>query len=333
MNLFIDTNIFLTFYHLSGKDIEELKKLSVLIDQKKVTLRMPEQVCKEFYRNRDVKIKDALKELKKASFSFGFPAFCKNYQEYDDLKKLMKEANKKHSELTKVVTDHAKSGELNADGLINQLFEKSKKIEITPDIYSMSLLRMRSGNPPGKNGVTIGDEINWEALLTGVNDNEDIHVVSNDSDYVAPLDDSALHPFLEKEWITRKKSNILFYSKISDFFKKHYPEIKIASEIEKSLAIQSLAGSGSFASTHIAILKLCAFNEFTAQEVDTLITILMGNSQVGLIFGDVDVYSFYKRIYTKYSEYIDADKLTFLKELFAENEDTEKKIEKLKPAF
>jgi hypothetical protein len=31
--LFIDTNIFLSFYHLSGEDLEELNKLAVLIEK------------------------------------------------------------------------------------------------------------------------------------------------------------------------------------------------------------------------------------------------------------------------------------------------------------
>ncbi len=38
MKPFIDTNIFLSFYHLTSEDLEELRKLSVLLDQKEVTL-------------------------------------------------------------------------------------------------------------------------------------------------------------------------------------------------------------------------------------------------------------------------------------------------------
>ena len=38
MNLFIDTNIFLSFYHLSSDDLEELRKLAALLEQKKATL-------------------------------------------------------------------------------------------------------------------------------------------------------------------------------------------------------------------------------------------------------------------------------------------------------
>ncbi|WP_108397815.1 PIN domain-containing protein [Devosia submarina] len=60
LNLFIDTNVFLNFFHFSGEDLEELKKLTVLIDEGEIALWLPKQVCDEFHRNRDGKIKDAM---------------------------------------------------------------------------------------------------------------------------------------------------------------------------------------------------------------------------------------------------------------------------------
>ena len=60
MNIFIDTNVYLSFYHLSSDDLEELKKLVVLAREGKVVLLLPEQVIDEFRRNRAAKIADAL---------------------------------------------------------------------------------------------------------------------------------------------------------------------------------------------------------------------------------------------------------------------------------
>ena len=62
MHAFIDTNILLSFYHLSNDDLEELKKLAVLIQQKSVTLYLTDQIAAEFARNREVKIADAVKK-------------------------------------------------------------------------------------------------------------------------------------------------------------------------------------------------------------------------------------------------------------------------------
>ena len=53
MNLFIDTNIFLSFYYLSSDDLEELNKLAVLLQQSEVTLFLTNQVVEEFRRNRE----------------------------------------------------------------------------------------------------------------------------------------------------------------------------------------------------------------------------------------------------------------------------------------
>jgi hypothetical protein len=78
-------------------------------------------------------------------------------------------------------------------------------------------------------------------------------------DYRSQLSDNVFNEFLNDEWISKKKSSLLYYSKISDFFKECFPEIKIASQIEADLAINNLSNSGSFATTHICIAKLDAF--------------------------------------------------------------------------
>jgi len=60
MDIFLDTNVFLSFYHFSSDDLEELKKLAVLAREGQVTLHLPEQVINEFRRNRANKIADAV---------------------------------------------------------------------------------------------------------------------------------------------------------------------------------------------------------------------------------------------------------------------------------
>ena len=60
MNIFIDTNVYLSFYHLSSDDLEELKKLVVLAREGKVVLLLPEQVIDEFRRNRAANLRSVL---------------------------------------------------------------------------------------------------------------------------------------------------------------------------------------------------------------------------------------------------------------------------------
>jgi len=92
------------------------------------------------------------------------------------------------------------------------------------------------GNPPGKKkGATIGDEVNWEALLEEVPNGADLHFVSSDSDYAAAMDPYRFDPFLDKEWTSKKdESAIVFYKSIEAFFKAKYPQIHLASDVKKT---------------------------------------------------------------------------------------------------
>ena len=67
---------------------------------------------------------------------------------------------------------------------------------------------------------------------------------------------TAFNEFLRTEWDDRKTSEIFFYTRISDFFKANFPNVKIASDIERDLAIEELGDSGSFVATHLAIKRL-----------------------------------------------------------------------------
>jgi predicted nucleic acid-binding protein len=293
--LFIDTNILLSFYHLSSDDLEELRKLIALIDTEQIELIVTEQVKDEFFRNRGAKIVDAMKELQKPRYSPAFPAFAKDYPEYAELRKLLSDAGKKHSKLVDEMAKDAASSKLKADDLVSDLFKKAKLIKITETLYIKALARVRRGNPPGKES-SIGDALNWGGLLTEIDEWTDLYFVSEDKDYRSQLSPATFNEFLRSEWEERKTSEIFFYTRISDFFKANFPNIKIASDIEKDRAIQELADSGSFIATHLAIGRLSKHSEFTALQIEELVRIAQSNNQVGWIAGDLDVHEFYKSL-------------------------------------
>jgi hypothetical protein len=107
---------------------------------------------------------------------------------------------------------------------------------------------------------------------------------------------STFHEFLRSEWEDRKGSQLFFYTRISDFFKSNFPTIKIASDVEKDLAIEELGNSGSFAATHIAVKRLSKLDAFTPLQVEELVKIAISNNQVGWIITDLDVHEFYKSL-------------------------------------
>jgi hypothetical protein len=111
----------LSFYHLTSEDIEELKKLVVLVENKEIQLIVPKQVEDEFWRNRGAKISDAMKKLREAKFNVSFPAFSKDYDEYAGIRDLLRMADKLHADLVSKITADAKNTSLKADEIVTGL--------------------------------------------------------------------------------------------------------------------------------------------------------------------------------------------------------------------
>lgn len=304
MNLFIDTNVFLSFYHLSNDDLEEIHKLTVLIEKREVTLWLTEQVKDEFKRNRENKISEAMKKLKEQKTKPQFPQICKDYEEYPEIRELQKQYSQKLSSLTKKVTDDVTGSTLKADQKIKELFAKSKVIVTTNELVAKARFRMDVRNPPGKDG-SLGDAINWEGLLESVDDNQKLYLIADDKDYYSVLDEYKLKEFLSDEWKDKKSEEVVFYRRLSQFFKDHYPDIKLATELEKELAIRNLVNSGNFANTHSAISKLSKYAEFNKSQVNELVQICFTNDQVGWIISDDDVEEFYKSLLDNHGDVIE----------------------------
>lgn len=302
MRLFIDTNVYLGFYNYTSEDLEELNKLVVLVEQKKVTLYITEQVKREFRRNRAGKIADAQKKLRDHKLGGAFPAFAKDYGEYEKLRELQKQYEKEHAALIEKATDDIQAENLKADKVIAKLFATATTIEISEELIKKAQVRMQIGDPPGKDD-SLGDAINWLTLLKEVPNNEDLFFISGDGDFASPLDDDDINEFLDDEWESEKHSSVLFHKRLSAFFQDKFPDIKVAVELEKQLLVERLTGSGSFATTHNVVAALSnQIDDFSDEQANALAEAAINNNQVGWIIGDGDVHEFYERLLQKYSE-------------------------------
>lgn len=306
MNVFIDTNVFLSFYHLTNDDLEELRKLKVLLEKGSLALHLPDQTVDEYRRNRETKIADALKRLKEQKLNLQFPVLCKDYDEYAKLRDLQREFEKQHSLLVVNISKDIESNSLKADQVIQELFDKAEVIETTEKLISKAQRRMSIGNPPGKNG-SLGDAINWESLLENVPDGEDLYLIADDRDYFSVLDENKPKEFLISEWKRKKNAGVFFYRRLAPFFKKHYPDIKLASELEKEMAVQQLVGSRAFTTTHSAIAKLTGFESFSQSQVSEIVDAALTNSQVNWILGDQDVFEFMTKFAVEYKNKIEEE--------------------------
>lgn len=313
MYLFIDTNVYLSFFHLTSDDLEELNKLSVMLKQNQITLLLPHQVVEEFERNREIKIADALKRLRDQRLNLQFPQLCKDYPEYAILRSLQRQYEEVHPNLIELIIQDVSEHNLKADKTISELFEQANDIKINEDIVRKAQFRIEIGNPPGKKG-SLGDAINWEIILENTPDGTDLYFVTDDRDFISVLNENSLKEFLIEEWKKKKQSKIHYYSRLSLFFKEHFPDIKLASELEKEILIKSLASSGSFARTHSVIAGLSKCSDFTSSQRNEIVEAAISNNQIMLILGDSDVNEFMKNIIKAPQKEFDQNNLAILVE-------------------
>jgi rRNA-processing protein FCF1 len=322
VNLFIDTNIFLAFYHFSNDDLEELKKLLALIRTEKVNLILPEQVIDEFKRNRDNQISHGLKLLSDQRLNNQFPQFCKEYSEYNEMRKAIEDYDGARKRLLKRLQKDIEKNALKADAIIDELFDLATIIKTDDELYEDAVVRFNKGNPPGKD-KSYGDAINWTALLKSAHDSEikDIDIVTDDSDYASSLDPKKLKPFLENEWQEEIGGDAVLYKRLSDYFGEKFEEIKLADEYEKEHLIKALAESPNFRTTHRVIWELDQFSSFTKGQAEDILKAALTNSQVRQIKDDRDVRNFLQEIVTTNENVVDGKLLQEFSEAYAFEDD------------
>lgn len=288
MNLFLDTNIWLSFYHFSGDDLEQLRKLIVLMDQDRLKLYLPEQVDDEFTRNRDTKVADALKQFREQRLGNLFPQMCKEYEEYGTMRKAIRQYGSAKNVLLDRLMADCSSESLKADRIIAELFGKAVRLATTEEVIARAKRRYDLGNPPGKD-KSYGDAVNWECLLSGIANCEDLFFVSADADYCARTDSDLFSPFLQKEWAHEKRGRILFFKQLSSFFQDQFPDIRVAMELAKELIIRDFANSSSFRGTRRSLRQVVRFSDFTDDQLNDIVSATISNRQIYLIILDSDI--------------------------------------------
>lgn len=312
MKLFIDTNIYLKFYHFTSDELEELNKLIVLIDEDEIELLIPEQVINEFRRNREVKIADALKKLRGDNLEGTFPVFCKEYEEFKKMNKAISEYQENKKALIDKLKTAIESYKLKADEVIEKLFAKAILIEITEGLIQRAKRRFDLGNPPGKNN-SYGDAVNWESLMLEVNYGEDLFFLSDDTDYFSKINNKNFNKYLSREWEEIKNSKIVFYKSISDFFKENFPDIKLATEYLKDLTISKLEESGNFKTARKHLYKLSDLHDFNSNQINKIFNAVLNNNQILWISEDHDINEILFKWVDDYSSFLGEEAINSFK--------------------
>ena len=291
MHVFIDANILLNFFHFTADELDALNNVFASQEQGAAIVHLTDQVCDEFRRNRESKIKDALKRFRQLEPSVQLPSFMRGYEEYADILALAGTLREKLKAISEKATVDIRQKNLNADHLIGDIFERSAITETSSEVYDSACMRMDIGNPPGKRG-SIGDAINWLLLLQAVPNGQDLHIISEDGDFYSALDETAINPFLEEEWRQKKGSSVRVYRTLSEFMKEHFDGVALSFDQEKRALIGALVDSGSFAATHAIIASLNNYGYFSLEEARAILDAADRNNQVGMIITDQDISDF-----------------------------------------
>lgn len=315
INVFIDTNVYLDFYHLSGDDLEELKKLLTAIELGEIKLYTTDQVIDEYRRNRESKIAASLKILDEVKLGIVFPRIV---QEYDEYKLMQTEARNFGEHLTSLrsrLEADISSKQLGPDQLVEELFERATVIEEDDAIIDMAERRSLLRKPPGKNG-SIGDAINWESLIKDIPQGEDLFIISIDGDFSTALDKQNLADYLCQEWRSKKESEAVLYKSLGQFFKDKYPGIKLANDLKRQLYIQGLASSSNFITTHRYVTKVKSLGELSDQEASDIFDAAMTNNQIYWLGEDTDVNQFMRDLLDTKGSVLDGPDTQKINELF-----------------
>jgi predicted nucleic acid-binding protein len=296
MHVFIDTNILLDLYHLSGPDLDELKKIVELIKAEKITVHLNSQIIDEFWRNRERVITDAIKLFKETKVTSKLPNLVRNYDEAVKLKEFIESISTIVKEITDRLEKDIQEGKLKPDEVLNELFSKATIDPVSQEIIDKAKNRVDLGNPPGKKG-SIGDAIHWEQLLATMPD-EDLTIISSDGDFESVLIKGDINEYLKREWHKKKGGNITLNKSLPEFLKSYFPNIKLSGEISKVAAIEKLESSWNFKETHQAIARLAGFDDFRDDEAQRIFNAYIKNNQIYGILGDEDVLTFANKMLT-----------------------------------
>lgn len=248
INLFIDTNIWLSFYN-PDPEIQILEKLFEKIKSGEINLLIPAHQIDEILRNKEgiisKEVKKMTKFIGKINSIESFPELLK--EDFDSFIENVEEKTQNHK-------DVAYKEELEIDQLLNKIIPESKTLNENSKIITLANERtLIRGNPPRKDNAfkSCADSIIWETILYHSKNKEDIIVISNDGDYSSEIDSSKIKLFIKKEWKNKKNSKIKLYKSIGSFFHEELKDTEIKEEEIKSEEESSKAVSLDRTSTFL----------------------------------------------------------------------------------
>lgn len=241
--IFIDTNTYLSFFGVDSDSSSLFEFQKILTDKNSgIKLIITQQLLDEYERNVGSKIDMSRQKVAKELIDI-------NVNTSDDIKREIEKDIEKIKE--KAISIKQKKVEvlkkrfLETEKLIDEVFTLGTKVPLTDDIIKKAKERFNRGNPPRKvesQKDSYGDAINWEVMLSSVND--DLVIITNDPDYAELFDgQKIINRFLKTEW-GKKNKEIILYTQLGVFINTLEKKPVISKEvIEKEIKSSDLISS------------------------------------------------------------------------------------------
>lgn len=291
---FLDSNVYLGLFRLPAKDLAELGKLVKVAEGGLLTLYLPDQVLQEVRRNRARVIAEFITPLHEATFAAQLPEMYRDSEEYKQLAESVSASKQARDQILIRLRSEARTESLPADLLLQKLFTCSTQIACD-EVVELGRTRHALGHPPGKKG-SLGDAVNWEALLQAAPRKATLNLVTNDSDFVSPLDREQPNEYLRQEWAERKCGKLVLYRNLPDFLKDRFATIQLTTNLRKASLIEELVASESFEQTHAVVAKLQRYSEFELDEANRMLEGGLENDQIRWLANDDDVHGLFRRL-------------------------------------
>jgi hypothetical protein len=311
MHLFIDTNTLVGFYEMSSVSLVELEKVISVIKKKEATLWLPDQVKREFWKNREGSVVRVLNEFDKAGVLPAAPVLVREEKRFLDLQKQSKEVERLKAEIVEAIRTQIAEETTRADTAVRALFEVATDIDTSAHFnaaHERSLRRLL----PGKDEA-IGDRLNWISLLAAVPEGSELHIISDDGDFESEGTKGKIKTYLAKEWASKKNGAVHLWKRISQYLAAHFPDAESAMDLERAIAVKKLAESSSFSSTHMAVAELSSLSGFSPVQVQDIANAVLSNSQINFIATDSDVAKFLDEFLNAHSGHLEPETIAAIR--------------------
>jgi hypothetical protein len=202
--IFIDANQYLTLY----KVIKGKRLLDALIEQQDhifVTAQVADEVQR---RKLDIAaqfLEERFKLLKLDQLNIPDHLFDASSQTVKKLQEAVQPIAKQSGPIEKLfkaaIAENLESISRSTDEVsvgLDKLFKKA--VKHSDEELQRARFRKERGNPPGKQRDVLGDQINWEQILTKFKDTQKVWLISQDSDFFMKHEGRCiLNPLLHRD--------------------------------------------------------------------------------------------------------------------------------------